>query len=930
VIGGLTPEQRARVEIDRKLEAAGWLVQDFKQMDLSAGRGVAVREFPTATGPADYLLYGDRKAMGTIEAKKDGTPLLGVESQADRYTEGFSISSKKKPLPSWRLPLPFHYLSTGTEHLFACRLDPDYSPREIFHFQRPETLIEVAKSGETLRQHLRQMPPLIEDGLRKNQVAAIRALEKSFAANRLRSLAPQTMGSGKTLLSCAQAYRLLRYGGAKRLLFLVDRINLGEQALREFRNYVTPDDGRKLGELYNIQLLRSNQLDAAANVIITTIQRLYSMLRGEDELDPELEAESDFERYGGSREEERIPVSYQPSLPVEQFDFVFTDECHRSIYGRWGQVLDYFDAFLVGLTATPSKFTYGYFQGNVVAPYSYEQSVIDKVNVDYTVYRIETEVTKQGATVGEGEWVRVRDRLTREQSFKELEDELSYDAAKLDRAVVAEDQIRTVIRTFRDKVTSEIFPGRSEVPKTVVFCKHENHAEDVLRIVREEFGRGSEFARKITYKTEGTAQQHIQDFRTDPRFRIAVSVDQISTGTDIKPVECLLVLRMVQSRAYWEQMKGRGVRKIDPHEFWAVTPGARDDGVVKDHFVIVDCVGLTDEDRAWAETRPLDRKPNIPLKDLLQDVAQGITSDDLLSTVAARLNRLQGKISGDEEHEVREVAGAGLDEIAERLIKATDQTSLKEVTAEELGEEDRAPTEEEIAEVKERLIEEAVRPLLKAEAREKILLLQTQTEQIIDIATQDTLRRAEFIDSGEAKALVDGFEQWIRDHHDEFIALRGYYEQPYERRPTLKDIKELSRAIDSPPLNFTPSRLWEAYRKLDDSKVRGDGGKILADIVSLVRFAVGRDDELTPHADQVKLRFDLWLEEQESDGRKFSATQRGWLMMVRDHMATSLTIEPDDFDLDPFAQEGGLAAAHQVFGSDLNPLLAELNGSLAL
>jgi type I restriction enzyme R subunit len=927
---GFTPEQLARVEIDRKLDAAGWCVQDFREIDLSVGRGVAVREFPTATGPADYLLYGDRKAMGSIEAKKDGTPLLGVESQSDRYTEGFAQSAKRKGLPAWRQPLPFHYMSTGKETYFADRLDPDYSPREVFGFHRPETLLEIAKSGETLRQKLRQMPVLSEAGLRKNQVAAIKGLEKSFASNHLRALTPQTMGSGKTILSTAQAYRLLRYGGAKRILFLVDRINLGEQALREFRNYVTPDDGRKLGELYNIQLLRSNQIDAAANVVITTIQRLYSMLQGEPELAEGLEEESVFERVGGELDLAQLPVSYQPEIPIELFDFVFTDECHRSIYGRWGQVLDYFDAFLVGLTATPSKFTYGYFQGNVVAPYSYEQSVVDQVNVDYTVYRIETEVTKAGATVGEGEWVRVRDRLTREQSFKELEDELTYDAAKLDRAIVAEDQIRTVIRTFRDKVLTEIFPGRSEVPKTIVYCKHETHAEDVLRIIREEFGRGSEFAKKITYKTEGTAQQHIQDFRTDPRFRIAVSVDQISTGTDIKPVECLLVLRMVQSRAYWEQMKGRGVRKMDPNEFWAVTPGAREEGAVKDHFVIVDCVGLTDEDRAWAETRPLDRKPNVPLKSLLQDVAQGITSDDLLSTVAARLNRLESKLTPDDEDAIAALAGVSLGEIVGRLITATDPTSLVELARQELGEKERDPTEVEVAALKERLIEEAVAPLLKADVRNKVLLLQTTTEQIIDIATQDKLLSAAFVDSGEAKALVDGFQEWIQHHHDEYVALKAYYGQAYDRRPTLSDIKELAKAIESPPLNFQPRRLWAAYKKLDEAKVHGDGGKILADLVSLIRYAVGRDDELTPHSDLVKLRFDIWLEEQQSNGRKFTPEQRGWLMMVRDHMATSLTIEPDDFDLDPFAQEGGLMAASRVFGNDLNAILDELNEGLAV
>jgi type I restriction enzyme R subunit len=719
----LTPEQRSRVLIDRLLSEAGWVVQNRDEVNLAAGRGIAVREFRTATGPVDYLLYGDRKVLGTLEAKRDGTPLLGVEWQSDRYADGFARVAKQKSLPFWRLPLPFHYMSTGKETYFANRLDPDYAPREVFAFHKPETLIEMAKSGESLRQILRKMPPLSLEGLWANQVEAIEGLEASFGHSRLRTLVPQTMGAGKTTISRAGAYRLLRYGGADRILFMVDRINLGEQALREFRSYQTPDDGRKLGELYNVQLLRSNQIDPAANVVITTIQRLYSMLRGETELDPDLETESTFELGAGIDGSEQLPVSYQPRLPIETFDFIFTDECHRSIYGRWGQVLDYFDAFLIGLTATPSKFTYGYFQGNVVAPYTHEQSVIDGVNVDYTVYRIETEISKAGSTLERGEWVRVRDRLTRDQAYRELEDELTYDASKLDRAVVAEDQIRTVIRTFRDRVCTEIFPGRKEVPKTVVFCKHDSHAEDVLRIIREEFGRGSEFARKITYKTEGASQQHIQDFRTDPKFRIAVSVDQISTGTDIKPIECLLVLRMVKSRALWEQMKGRGVRRIEPNEFWAVTPGAREEGAVKDHFVIVDCVGLTDEDRAWAETKPLDKKPTVPLKSLLQDIGQGITTDELLTTVAARLARLRGKLTPEEEQEVAEVAAIGLREIAERLIEAADQEAVNHAARAELAE-DQEPTDEKVAAAKQQLVDRAVEPLLDNKVREKILSLQ--------------------------------------------------------------------------------------------------------------------------------------------------------------------------------------------------------------
>ncbi len=898
----LTPEQRSRVTIDKLLTEAGWIVQNPDEMSIGAGRGIAIREFSTATGPVDYLLYGDRKALGTIEAKKDGTTLLGVEPQSDRYAEGFSRTARQRELPSWRLPLPFHYMSTGKETYFANRLDPDYAPREVFAFHRPETLIEMAKSGETMRQKLRRLPALDPDGLWANQVAAIEGLESSFAKNRLRTLVPQTMGAGKTTISRAEAYRLLRHGGAKRILFMVDRINLGEQALREFRNYQTPDDGRKLGELYNVQLLRSNQIDPASNVVITTIQRLYSILRGEDEFDPGLEADSSFELVDGAKEKEQLPVSYQPGFPIEEFDFIFTDECHRSIYGHWGQVLDYFDAFLVGLTATPSKFTYGYFQGNVVAPYTHEQSVVDGVNVDYTVYRIKTEISKQGSTIEKGEWVQVRDRLTREQAYRELEDELTYDASKLDWAVVSEDQIRTVVRTFRDRVCTEIFPGRKEVPKTVVFCKHDSHAEDVLRIIREEFGRGSEFARKITYKTEGSSQQHIQDLRTDPKFRIAVSVDQISTGTDIRPIECLLVLRMVKSRALWEQMKGRGVRKIEANEFWAVTPGAREEGAVKDHFVIVDCVGLTDEDRAWAETRPLDRRPGVQLKSLFRDIGQGSTRGELLTTVAVRLVRLRDTLTPEKQEELTEVLGTEVGEFAGQLIDAAGGEAA----------------------------EAAVAPLLDGKVREKILSLQAQRNQIIDLISQDELLAARFVDAGEADTLIQAFEDWIKKHHDEYVALRAYFEQPVARRPSLDDIKALAETIEAPPLNFQRRRLWQAYKTVAEDRVRGDGGRTLADIVSLVRFAVREDDELIPYADLVKLRFDLWMTEQQADGRQFNPDQLRWLTMVRDHIAQSLTIEPEDFDYEPFAQQGGLLGASNVFGDELEKVLGELNMRLAI
>jgi type I restriction enzyme R subunit len=293
--GRLFPEQEARVEIDAMLEAAGWFIQDYRKMNVRAARGVAVREFPTARGPADYLLYVDRKAIGSVEAKKKGKTLRDVEPQGDKYAHGFKETAAENGLPAWRELLPFHYMSTGAETLFASRIDPTIKPREVFAFHRPETLLRWVQIEPSMRTGLRTMPPLDPAGLRDVQVTAVTGLEESFRADRQRSLVSMTMGAGKTYIAVAEAYRLIRHAGADRILFLVDRINLGVQARDEFRAYVTPDDGRKLSELYDVQLLTSNHIDPAAKVVITTIQRLYSILRGEEEFDESLEAESAFE-----------------------------------------------------------------------------------------------------------------------------------------------------------------------------------------------------------------------------------------------------------------------------------------------------------------------------------------------------------------------------------------------------------------------------------------------------------------------------------------------------------------------------------------------------------------------------------------------------------------------------------------------------------
>jgi type I restriction enzyme R subunit len=577
-----TPEQQARDRIDELLARAGWSVQNRSETDLGAGLGVAIREYPTDTGPADYVLFVDRKPVGIVEAKREeeGYRLTVVEQQSGEYAD-----SKLKYLDNQ--PLPFVYESTGILTRFTDRRDPKPRSRPVFSFHRPETFQEWLKRDKPLRGRLLDIPELDPERLRNCQVRAIERLERSFKENRPRSLVQMATGSGKTFTAITAIYRLLKFAGAKRVLFLVDTKNLGEQAEQEFMAYTPNDDNRKFTELYNVQRLKSSYIASDSQVCISTIQRLYSILKGE-ELDDRAEEDNPNES-GSPRPREPMPVVYNPRVPIEFFDFIVIDECHRSIYNVWRQVLDYFDAFLIGLTATPDARTFGFFNQNVVSEYSHEEAVTDGVNVTYDVYTIETEITKNGSRIVAREYVDKRDKLTRRSRWEQLDEDVVYSGKQLDTDIVNPSQIRTIIRTFREQLP-QIFPGREEVPKTLIFAKTDSHAEDIIGIVREEFAEGNAFCKKVTCQSKEDPKSVLAQFRNDYYPRIAVTVDMIATGTDVKPLECLLFMRDVKSRNYFEQMKGRGTRILGYDDLKKVTPSAAS---AKTHFVIIDAIGVT-------------------------------------------------------------------------------------------------------------------------------------------------------------------------------------------------------------------------------------------------------------------------------------------------------------------------------------------------
>ena len=909
----LAAEQRARVIIDRQLTDAGWSVQDKKNLNLFAGAGIASREvvMKPGHGRADYLLYVDKRVVGVIEAKPEGTALSGVEWQSAMYAAGLPADVRLSALTvDGRLPFVFE--ASGTETHFTNGYDPDARARRLFNFPKPETLAKILRNAEadpelpTWRAKVRHLPELDESPLRPAQITAIAGIESSLEKQQFdRSLVQMATGAGKTFTAVTNAYRLLRYGGFQRILFLVDRNNLAEQTLAEFQNYRTPGDGRRFTEIYGVDKLSSAGMLGSSSVVVSTIQRVFKALRNEEVTTGDDPGLDDYVP------DAPVTVSYNPAMPPETFDLVIVDEAHRSIYGVWRGVLEYFDAHVIGLTATPGKQTFAFFRQNLVSEYTYPQSVADRVNVDFDLYRIRTEISEKGGKIDAGLYVPKVDRRTRKERLEQLQEDYEYTHKQLDRAVTAKSQIRLVLETFRDRLFTEIFPGRSTVPKTLIFAKDDAHAEEIVTTVREVFGKGNDFAAKITYAARDPKGQ-LQAFRTSPSLRIAVTVDMIATGTDVKPLECVFFMRDVRSAQYFEQMKGRGARTIAPADFQSVTP----DATAKTRFVIVDAVGVTEHD--FVEP-PLNRDKAVPLKKLLDKAAALSLTEDETATLASRLAKLEIELTPDERAELDDVAGTPVRDIVRGLVDAVDPDVQAHVAQ---GAADPA------AAIRD-LLDEAIKPLAaNPELRARILELRATHDRIIDEVNQDTLIDAHgVVDTTRAKSIVESWAAYLTEHRDEITAIQLATEAK-ERRIAFADIQELADRISRPPYNWTPDLIWDAYAAVDVDRVRRSDHHTLTDLVSLLRYTVGAEDELVPYADRVRERYTAWLAQQQQAGTTFSPLERWWLDRMVEVIASSAGITADDLDQAPFTDKGGIDGALRDLGDRAGDLLDQLNTEL--
>lgn len=910
----MTPEEQARVVIDEKLEKSGWTIQDMKKLNLTAALGVAVREFPTSTGPVDYALFIEGKPVGVIEAKKSesGENITVVEGQSARYAH----STFKWVQQEYRIR--FAYEATDKLVRFTDYDDIKFRSRTVFSFHRPETLKALLAAPDTIRNNMKQFPPLDETGFRKCQIKAINNLDASFADNRPKALVQMATGAGKTFTAITAAYRLLKYGKMNRILFLVDTKSLGEQAEREFLAYIPNDDPRNFSQLYGVRRLKNSYIPNDVQICISTIQRMYSILKGE-ELDEGAE-EVPFAEYVTAESKAPKEVVYNEKYPPEFFDCIIVDECHRSIYNVWSQVLSYFDAFIIGLTATPDKRTFAFFDENVVSEYPREQAIIDGVNVGEDIFLIETEVTKNGARLMK-QLIEYRDRLSRAKRWQQMDEDEDYSGSnkgRLDKDIVNPSQIRTVIRSFKENLFTTLFPRRKEVPKTLIFAKTDSHADDIIQIVREEFGEGNDFCKKITYSAENP-ESVLSSFRNDYYPRIAVTVDMIATGTDVKPIECLIFMRDVRSKNYFEQMKGRGTRTLGVDDLQKVTPSATGN---KDHFVIVDAVGVTKSKKS--DTRPLERKPSVSMKELMMNVALGAKDEDTLTSLASRITRLNAQMTMSERKTFESTVGISAGKVAENLLNAFDEDVIFEKAQADNGVTE--PTEEQLKTAKVTLIKEAVAPFHDPDKRDYIENVRRSHDQIIDNINLDQVIFAGYDTQKEENAdrVIATFREFIEENKDEIIALRIIYDQAYKDRPMMiEGLKAVYEKLKAK--GVTVERLWDCYAIKKPDKVKHGTMAQLTDLISIIRFEMGYTDNLTPFADKVNYNFMQWTFRRNTGAVHFTEEQMDWLRLIKEHIIASLSILPEDLDLTPFDRKGGLMAFYKAFGEDYENILNEMN-----
>ena len=855
----MTPEEKARQKIDQWFAEAGWKVINREDYEPTC-TAVAIREgLLKGNLEADYFLFINGKAVGVLEAKRED-----IDALSDKVCEQAALYAKSVPhiYQAYQKPLPFIFTSNGKELYFCDFREQEQGFKQIIAIPTPYELVKQLGISD----YFAGLPTLQKKGLRDCQYEAVTELEKSFRAGQNRALMVLATGAGKTYTACLAAYRLLSYTPMRRILFLVDRNNLGKQAEGEFGTFRLTENGDAFNTIFTVNRLRSSSIPSDSNVIISTIQRLFSFLKGD--------TIEDNDEDDGNEPTEEIILPPNPNLPHDYFDLIIIDECHRSIYGNWRKVLEYFDiARLIGLTATPVPETMAFFNNNRIVNYTLEKSIVDGVNVDCRVYRIKTQVTENGGAILEGEKVKEETRYTGDIKTILNKEAKTYTNKELNRSVINPAQIKLVLSTYRDAVYTELFndPQREAnfdwLPKTLIFALNETHATNIVQIAKEVFGRTDDrFVQKITYSA-GDSNELIRQFRNDKDFRIAVTCTLVATGTDIKPLEVVMFMRDVESLPLYIQMKGRGVRTIGDEQLRNVTPNA----FSKDCFFLVDAVGVTEHEKTIPTSADEPTTKTITFKELLERISHGYLPDEYLQRLAATLSRIYNKADNSQRNEFTRLAHDDMKELASRIYDALDNNPLPPfININEPNNERKG----------------LVAPLANhANARRYLLILSAGFVNTL-MPGEDTLISKGF-SIEEAQNTTEAFEEFCREHTDEIEALRIIYNN--EGEPiTYSMLKDLENKLKMANNHFTSKQLWNSYAILNPNSVRRSTTKeesdALTNIIQLVRYAFRQIERLDSVVTTSKQYFNLWLGQNQ---REITDKQREVISRIVDYIASN-------------------------------------------
>lgn len=846
----MLPEEKARVKIDKQLRNAGWDI--ISRNEYLPNSTTAVKEaLMVGNTESDYLLFVDGKAIAVVEAKREENPL---GDEVKKQAEDYAVSPQSWYALWFEKLIPLVYMANGNKIYFKNMLAEDSEYEELSQMHSPKKMLQIiGKKSE-----YGALPLLEKRGLRDCQYKAETKLEESLKLGNKKNLAVLATGSGKTYLACLASYRLLNYTQTKRILFLADRNNLAKQALSEFSLFDRTENMQQMGNLYTIKRLRKEN-DVNADIVISTIQKLFAVLTGQAIQDGNEDEEDELAKKNEEKEsKEVVELCNDLKLPPDYFQLIIVDECHRSIYGKWKKVLDYFSgATVLGLTATPTPEAYAFFNNNIIENYKYEDSIVDGVNVPSRIYRIITDVTAHGGTIEQGAKVVETAKRTGKSETHAAPITVEYGSSELDRSVVNKNQIREVLLAYKKAIYEDLYPERDKkwefIPKTLIFAKDDNHAAEIVEIAEDVFKTEFEnntlpknYVQKITY-TAGDSDALITDLRTTKDFRIAVTVTLVATGTDVKPLEVVLFMKDVHSDVLYTQMKGRGCRIISDDKLKEVTPNAD----TKECYYIVDAVGVTESEKHIPKpgVGPGPKRP-LSLEHLLERLAHNEVSDDnlmLLRDYCSTINR---------RYEESVLFGRHLDYFitsygfAPRKLANDINTAFAEGTLVEYI----SPSHDNTARM-------ALIYCLIGNLQARNKLLEMQRGYMVESGDDDKVLYAGF-SKESAKTYIENFEKYLDDNKDSIEALRIIYNSE-DTLITHEMLMELQDRLLAESRQYGAYQIWKNYKLLDEQgDVEALDGKAnvnaLTNLIQIVRYAYKKNQKLTSLINGYAQRFSLY------------------------------------------------------------------------